>query len=81
MDHPFYVTIVLTVIADHTLLAPRNEKKTANQQQEKPKPNPKPSAFLKHDYNLHLLEMVKTLSKQFVLMSKRPRQEGESDIL
>ena len=80
MDHPFYVTIVLTVIADHTLLVPKTDKKTANQQQDQPKPKPKPNAFLKHDYNQHLQEMVELLSKQFVFMSRRPRQEGESKL-
>ena len=77
MDHPFYITMVLTVIADHTLLVPKSEKNTRGDQQPKPKKKPKPSSFLKEDYSQHLQEMVELLAKQLVFMSRRPRQQGK----
>merc|ERR1711879_875981 len=69
MDHPYFITLVLTVVADHTLLQVK-KKQGPNSGKEPPK-KPKPTSFIGKDYKSHLEDLLDKLSKVLVIMTRK----------
>ena len=64
MDHPYFITLVLTVIADHTVMVVKKKK-------DEPVKKPKATSFIGKDYNSHLEDLMKKLCKSLVFMTRK----------
>ena len=69
MDHPYFITLVLTVIADHTVMHVKKKKNRDGSEALTKKP--KPTSFIGKDYKSNLESLLDNLSKVLVFMTRK----------